>query len=72
MSGAVCASVLRYQCSDGSTYEPSRIVEPPRTVIGEKKIQPVGMPVPTARMSVIERGVHRASFTTKHSYSLRR
>jgi hypothetical protein len=48
-SGAVWASVLRYQWSDSSTYEPVPGSSNQRTVaVGEQQVQPIGMAVPTA------------------------
>ena len=50
----------------------ARIVEPSHISVGEQKIEPVGMAVPTARMAVVERDIKRAAVAAKHADTLRR
>src|SRR5258706_4130392 len=49
----------------------SRIVEPSHISVREQKIQPIGMPVPAARMPVVERDIEIAAVAAKHSDPLR-
>ena len=65
--------MLRYQCSDGSTYEPVPGSSNQRSVaVGEQEVQPVGMPVSAARVAVVERDIQRAAVAAKDAETLRR